>query len=136
MRTRGRKLVPALGIAAVLSACGGSSISPPPADAAPDVVVRAYLEALVRGDCSAEQVLGTGRFMSGSGELCGHTTVKSYSLGGTPATPTPDEAVFATTLVTTGTSDGSVQPGDLIWFFDLIRQPDGSWRIAGGGSGP
>jgi hypothetical protein len=74
-------------------------------------------------------------FGFGNGELCGHTTVRSFAFDGPPATPSDNEVVFATTLDTTG-SAGSIEPGSLTWFYDLLRQPDGAWRIAGGGSGP
>lgn len=125
-----------IGAVAVLVACSGPSFSPPTETATPEVVLRAYLEALVRGECSAGKVLGTSSFGFGSGELCGHTTVSSFIIDGPPAGPTATEVVFATTLVTSGTADGSVQPGTLTWFYDLKRQPNGAWRIAGGGSGP
>ena len=46
------------------------------------------------------------------------------------------EVVFAKTLTTTGTSDGSVPTGDITWFYALDRTHGGAWRIAGGGSGP
>jgi hypothetical protein len=125
-----------LGAVALVAACAGSSFSPPPESAGPDVVLRAYLQALVRGDCSAGKVLGTSTFGFGNGELCGQTTVSNFSIDGPPAAPTANEVVFATALITSGTADGTVRPGTLTWFFDLKRQPSGAWRLAGGGSGP
>jgi hypothetical protein len=116
---------------------GCASFSPPPTSAGPDVVLRAYLDALVHGDCSAGKVLGTANFVQrGGGELCGATQVKSYAIGGGAPSPFSDEVVYATTLETTGSGDGSVPPGTITWFYDLKRQADGSWRLVGGGSGP
>ena len=124
------------GVALLVAACAGPKFSPPPDAAGPDVVLRAYLQALVTGDCSAGQVLGTSTFGFGNGELCGHTTVSSFSINGAPATPNGSEVVFSTTLETSGTADGTVRPGGMTWFYDLKRQPTGVWRLAGGGSGP
>lgn len=126
-----------LGAAALsLAACAGPSISAPPDAVGPDVVLRTYLEALVRGDCPAGRVLAVESFRFGDGELCGHTTVSSFTIAGSPAEPNATEVVFATILVTTGTADGSIEPGTLTWFYDLQRQPSGAWRLSGGGSGP
>ena len=134
-----------LGAVALVAACAGSGFSPPPESAGPDVVLRAYLQALERGDCSAGKVLGTSTFVFGNGELCGQTTVSSFTIDGPnvglhpsawQAAPIATEVVFAATLVTSGTADGSVRPGTLAWFYDLKRQPNGAWRLAGGGSGP
>ena len=124
--------------AAVLAVagCGASSVSPPPDSAAPDVVLGVYLDALVRGDCSAGQTLGTSTFVFGNGDLCGHTKVSAFSVASPPAEPNPTQVVFATTLVTSGTSDGSISPGSITWFYTLKLQPSGSWRLAGGGGGP
>lgn len=136
MRTRVRHGLLLGGVALLVAACAGPRFSPPPEAAGPDVVLRAYLQALVMGDCSAGQVLGTSTFGFGNGELCGQTTVSSFRIDGPPATPIETEVVFATTLVTSGTADGTVRPGMLTCFYDLKRQPAGAWRLAGGGSGP
>jgi hypothetical protein len=127
---------PLLGTGALLAACSALSLSPPPDSATPDVVLRAYLQALVRGDCSAGKVLGTPSFGLGNGELCGQTRVSSFAINGSPATPNASEVVFATQLVTSGTADGTVRPGTLGWFYDLKQQANGAWRLSGGGSGP
>jgi len=122
-------------VAFVVAGC--STFLAPPASAGPDAVLNAYLDALVRGDCSAGKALGSVHFIQvGGGELCGSTKVKSYRIDGGAPSPFTDEVVYATTLVTSGTDDGSVQPGILTWFYDLKRQPDGAWRLVGGGSGP
>jgi hypothetical protein len=123
-------------VAILVASCSASTFSPPPDSAGPDVVLRAYLDGLVKGDCSAGRLLGIATFDASNGDLCGHTNVRSYTVLGAPPPPNTTEAVFATTLVTSGTPDGSIQPGSLTWFYQLKRQPSGSWRLAGGGSGP
>jgi hypothetical protein len=125
-----------LGAVALLAACSARGFSPPPDAATADVVLRAYLQALVRGDCSAGKVLGTPSFGPYHGDLCGQTAVSGFSIDGSPATPNATEAVFATVLATSGTQDGTVPPGGRTWFYDLKLQSNGAWRIAGGGSGP
>lgn len=120
----------------VLAGCGMSKLSPPPDSATPDVVLGVYLDALVRGDCTAGKVLGTSSFGFSNGELCGHTRVSAFSVDGRPARPNPTQVVFATTLVTSGTADGSIHAGPITWFYTLMLQPSGSWRLAGGGGGP
>ncbi|HEU4673508.1 MAG TPA: hypothetical protein VFS32_11465 [Candidatus Limnocylindrales bacterium] len=104
---------------------------PPSADAS--TVLRTYLEALRAGDCDAAAVLWTS---SGNGDLCRFTHVRGYDIHPDPTTPRATEIEFATTLTTDGTEDGTVRPGDVTWFFVLDRQPDGAWRISGGGGGP
>lgn len=100
------------------------------------MVLDAYLRALVAGDCETGRKLVTETFRTGNGELCGGTGVTAYRIDLTPARPSPDEVVFGTWLTTTGSDDGSILPGDLGWFYSLRRQPNGSWRIVGGGTGP
>jgi hypothetical protein len=135
MTRHGRPLALSAAMAVLLVGC--ASFSAPPTSAGPEVVLRAYLDALVHGDCSAGKVLGTGQFVQvGGGELCGATQVKSYAIGGGAPSPFSAEVVYATTLETTGSRDGSVPPGTITWFYDLKQQADGSWRLVGGGSGP
>lgn len=118
------------------AACSASSAATlPPASAGPEVVLDAYLRALVAGDCATGRELATAAFVKGNGELCGDTKVSAYEVNPVPA-GSGAEKVFATTITTSGTSDGSVHPGAMTWFYDLVQQPDGFWRLAGGGSGP
>lgn len=120
----------------VLVAAACTTSTPPPAAAAPDIVLRYYLDALVRGDCSTSRSVWTGAAHIGDGDLCGATRVTSYIIGGAAPSPFTDEAEYVTTLITTGTGDGSIQPGSTTWFYDLKRQPGGAWRVVSGGSGP
>ena len=120
----------------IVGASGAPPFDNPPDSSRPATVLDAYLHALLSGDCAAGHALGTETFRKGNGELCGETTVISARVNGDPATPSSDEVVFASTLITTGTADGSVPDGEITWFYALGRQPDGSWRLTGGGSGP
>ena len=126
----------ALGAPGIVMGCAEPTDMTPPVAGPPIVVLKLYLEALVRGDCGAGKALGTGTFRFGNGELCGSTTVTSATIDGEPATPNAEQVVFATTLVTTGTDDRSIAPGEMTWFYTLRLQADGTWRITGGGSGP
>jgi hypothetical protein len=109
----------------------------PPASATPLEVLTAYLEAYKNGQCGfARQLWVAAIGHVGDGDLCGDAQLQAYSISPEPATPTPDLAEFFTTLRTTGSNDGSIEPGATGWFFQLARQADGSWRIKSGGSGP
>jgi hypothetical protein len=133
---RAAHAAPLILVGMLLGACIGAPRPPVPANASPREVLEAYLRALQTGDCGTGRTLTVSPFGRGNGELCDDTRVASAAIDGDPATPKADEAVFATTLVTTGTGDGSVHPGEITWFFDLRRQQSGAWRLAGGGSGP
>jgi hypothetical protein len=102
----------------------------------PEAVLDAYLAALLAGDCETARLFTTSTFTIGSGNLCGGATVLEIEAHPTgPARPSEDEVVFATTLTITG-GDASMPDGEQPWFYVLGRQPDGSWRLTGGGSGP
>lgn len=130
-----RALTAALLVGLIVIAC--ASLRPVPSIGAPprDVLV-AYLDALVANDCASARQFVVQTFTKGSGELCGAVRVTRASIvDGDPAMPNPTEVEFATTLTTNG--DGaSIPPGDITWFVVLDRQPNGAWRITGGGSGP
>jgi hypothetical protein len=132
-------LVLVLSNTAVAAGCSAAppraAISLPPASAGAEVVLDAYLRALVADDCDTGRRLATATFAWGSGELCGATRVTAYTINPVPA-GSATEKVFATTITTSGTADGSIQAGAMTWFYDLMQQADGSWRLAGGGSGP
>ena len=146
MRPGGTSVVGTLAVAFVLliaMACDPSkaesspvAIAIPP-DAAPaETVLRTYLSALLVRDCDTARQLTTPTFRKGNGELCGFVRVTRARIDGAPATPSAKETVFGTTLTTDGDGGQSIEAGELMWFYDLIRQPTGAWRIAGGGSGP
>lgn len=119
----------------VLTACH-PAVAVPPDSAAPEVVLDTYLRALVAGDCDTGRKLATATFGKGSGELCGATRVSAYRIDAGPARPSADEVVYSTILTTTGSDDGSIEPGETMWFYSIDRQAIGAWRISGGGSGP
>lgn len=120
----------------LLSAACAPAVAPLPAPATPEVVLDAYLHTLLAGDCDEGRKLVTESFTKGNGELCGDTQVTRYRIDPGAARPSSDEIVFSTRLVTSGTHDRSIEPGEMMWFYSLTRQPDGYWRIVGGGSGP
>jgi len=124
-----------LALAVMLAGCGGSSFSAPPDSASARTVLEAYLRALQDGNCAAGRVLGTPAFR-GDGDLCGETTVSAWTVNKEFDGSQPGETEFNTTLTTTGTSDGTIAPGDETWFFSLHKQPNSAWRLDGGGSGP
>ena len=118
------------------TACDGPSEPPPSADLAdPASVLSAYLLALGTGDCATGRTFAEPSFQRGNGELCGAVQVSAIKVNWDPARA-EDERVYATTLTTSGSADGSIAAGDTTWFYDLKRQADGTWLIAGGGSGP
>ncbi|MGK2849772.1 MAG: hypothetical protein ACSLFN_02525 [Candidatus Limnocylindrales bacterium] len=124
----------ALLLAVLLGGCQ-PAVTIPLGAAPPEVVLDAYLRALVADDCDTGRRLATSTFKAGNGELCGGTDVTAYRIDGrTP--PSGDEVVFSTVLTTTGDGGQSIRPGEMIWFYSLGRQPDDSWRLIGGGSGP
>ena len=121
-----------------VGACSfGSNPYLPPANAAPLEVLTAYLEAYRGGQCGfARQLWIAAIRQVGDGDLCGDAHLTEYQIDPEPAAAAPDHAEFYTTLTTTGSNDGSVEPGETGWFFELGRQSDGTWRIMQGGSGP
>ena len=99
-------------------------------------MLNAYLTALKAGDCgTAHRLVVASSFIVGNGELCGALNVSAFTPLTGPATPTNDEVVFSTELTTRG-GDASMPDGEHTWFYELDRQPNGAWRITGGGSGP
>jgi hypothetical protein len=118
---------------------GGSSavgIEIPPDLAPPDVVLRAYLEAVRAGDCAtARRFVVPATFRKGTGELCGAVQLHSYRNAGNALTPSATEIIFGMTLTTGGSADGSIPAGDFLWSYDLVRQASGAWRIVSAGQG-
>lgn len=112
-----------------------SSVALPSSGASPSQVLSTYLQALQAGDCDTAHALATSTFVFGNGELCGNVDLKTFKVDG--GAPVADgEITFATQMVTDGSGDRSIPPGDLTWFYSLKKQPNGSWRLVSGGSGP
>lgn len=135
MRTRLRSvLVTLVAVTACAHANGAAPIDG--ADDHADSALAAYLDALVAGDCSTARRFADKTFVPGNGELCGDVHVDRATIDGIAATPTVHEAVFATTLTTSGSDDQTIPVGEVIWYYTLEEQTDGAWRITGGGTGP
>ena len=122
---------PILGCAFVVVLAGCSHVFMPADSAPPASVLEAYLTAVVANDCSTAHALETKDF--GAGHDCGMWHITSFGSLVGPATPRDGEEVFSTAVTTQG---GDMPDGGHLLFFDLIRQPGGSWRVAGGGTGP
>lgn len=136
-------------LAGLVSACAAVTVSPspsadslpnptlsvPPDSATPETVLRAYLDAVVAGDCTKAHAFAASTFVFGNGELCGRLQMHSYAINPQPAGNPANDLVFATTIRVTG-GDQSMPDGDHTWFYTLKRQPNGAWRLTGGGSAP
>jgi hypothetical protein len=118
----------------VVAACG-SWAAVPPDSAPPAVVLEAYLVALRSGDCDTADALAAPTFVVGNRELCGALHVTAFGALTAPAIPRDGEVVSSTPLAIAG-GDASMPDGEHLWFYTLDRQPNGAWRLAGGGSGP
>jgi hypothetical protein len=133
-----RRVLPVALALGLLAGCASASHVPialPSAGADARTVLSVYLEALKAGDCQTAHQLVTSTFFVGSGELCGALKVLSYTEPGQPALPGNGEAIFPIELTVTG-ADASMRDGVNTWFYDLKQQPNGEWRLVGGGSGP
>jgi hypothetical protein len=126
----------ALVLVPVIAVAGCTARALPPDTASSEVVLRAYLDALVAGDCTATAAMELPSMHVGNGELCGGVDVTAYrgirGPGGVPGI----EEVFHVTLTTGGDGGRSIEAGDLGWFLGLKREAGGPWRLSGGGSGP
>ena len=113
----------------------GAPPSGTPSDLAPpDVVLRAYLEAVRAGDCAAaSRFVVAATFRTGTGELCGAVCLSAFRADGDPIRPSPTEVLYGMTLTTGGSTDRSIPAGDFLWTYELVRQPNGAWRIVGAG---
>lgn len=126
-------------LGSALLAMTGCGASPPDRASAPGSPARAvletYLRALVKGDCATAHAAAAPTFSAHRGELCGHVVVSAFSVREDPATPGPNDVIYATVLTTNGSSDGTIARGETDWFYQLERQ-GGEWRIVSGGTGP
>lgn len=108
----------------------------PAIGASPSDVLDAYPGAFTAHDCATASTLTTRTFTHGNGELCGDVTIDSFTRAAGGAV-NGNEITYAITLhVVTGSKDCTIPAGDVTWFYELRHQPDGSWKIVGGGSGP
>jgi len=121
-RRLGTLTVQALLLAGLVAGCV-TKVPVPPDSAPPEVVLEAYLQALVAGDCETVSALRAG----GGDGLCGALEVSAYTRSEPEITP-DGRVVFSTTLTTSG-GDGSFPDGDNLWRCWLSQQPDGGWRV-------
>lgn len=99
-------------------------------------VLDAYLAAFKANDCTTASKLTTRTFIFGNGELCGDVTIDSFTRTAGGAVNGGEIEYGVVLRVATGSKDGTVPAGDVTLFYTLRYQPDGSWKIVSGGSGP
>jgi hypothetical protein len=126
-----------LAIAALVLVAACRTGAVPPNSATPREVLTAFLTAAQARDCTLAHALVAPTGAQQADLFCGSLHVHSFQIvgDGNGAAPNDHEVVFATTLGVTG-GDVTLPDGSHTIFFDLLRQPGGEWRIAGGGSGP
>lgn len=135
-----------LGIVALLPGCSGATPSPealvPPTappildDATgPRGVLEVFLKTLVIHDCAAAMELSTPAGFAEVGGFCERINVVDFVIRGDAMSDHPDAVTFATRLTIDGAND-VMAPGDHAVFFSLAREPDGPWRVSGGGTRP
>lgn len=119
----------------MLAGCAGTPAPLPPDSASPAVVLGAYLTLLQAGNCDRASALATPGSSDGTHDYCDLMRVTGFDLASEPAQINADEVEFSLVLGTSG-GDETVPDGSHAWFFALVRQPGGAWRVNGGGSGP
>jgi hypothetical protein len=138
-RRLGAGLLTLVVVAGIVVACGARAVgrvSMPPDSAEPLVVLQAWLAAVTAGDCETAHALALPSFKISNGELCGVLKITAIGIIHGPGVLSANHAAYAAELTTSGSDDGSILPGSLLWFVSIDRQPDGRWRLAGGGTGP
>ena len=131
-------VVTALAFTLALSAC--VKVEVPPADASPEQVVRAYLEAIQAGDCTVLSQLATRN--QAERAWCGKgLTVSSVTVG--TAEPDPgsvvskdfEQAVYVPVRLDVQGGADSVEPGMRDWGYVLVRDAAVQrWRVADEGT--
>jgi hypothetical protein len=119
----------------LLAACARSPVVLPPDSAPPAVVLDAYLTAIQAGNCEGARALATPKFSDGTDSYCRGVRVTGFGALVDPAQPNTSEVEFSLKLKTSG-GDQTVPDGWHTWFFSLVRQAGGAWRVDGGGDGP
>lgn len=115
-----------------MSACDVITALVPQTDAR--TVAQAYVDALLRGDCGTADLLATAQYAASPQIGCGAGRAISAQLDVAGAHPNADEAVYGVTM---GVVDVlGLDSGEHLLFMQLFRQPDGTWRVNGIGSGP
>ncbi len=100
-------------------------------------MARAYLDALVAGDCAATRALMPNEDDASDSDLCGVGHVTAYRGPDGPGAGTATDVTYGVSLVLRDMPRTSGWPdGDADVFIRLVRSPGGAWRVAGIGSGP
>jgi hypothetical protein len=119
----------------VAAGCGGSPVVLPPDSATPAVVLDAYLTAIQSGNCGGARALATQDFAEETLGYCSAVRVTGFRVLSEPAQVNDHEVVFSLALITSG-GGYEIPDGSHTWFFTLVRQAGGPWRVHGGGTGP
>jgi predicted small lipoprotein YifL len=119
----------------VIAGCGGSPVVVPPDSATPAVVLDAYLRAIQSGNCGGAHALATPDFAQGTAAYCSGMRVTGFGVLSEPAHVNDHEVEFSLALITSG-GGYELPDGGHTWFFSLVRQAGGPWRVHGGGTGP
>ena len=105
-------------------------VTVPPDSVPPEVVLDAYLSALVAGDCdTAGQFVGSVVYNWGGDAFCGGITrVTGFRVLGEPGRLGFNMLAFSVALTTTGTTRG-LPPGEVGSGVVLQQQSSGAWRV-------
>jgi hypothetical protein len=122
------------GILILVAACATLRL-PPPDDAPPTVVARAYLDALAAGDCAATAALLTEGDPTGR-DLCGTGHVDGWRGLDGPAGSDSDVSFFVTLVLRDMPRTSGLEDGESGLFLNLVTDSLGRWRVTGLGSGP
>lgn len=125
-----------------------SDVAVPPADATPEQVVRAYLEALNAHDCETAQAVSTDTAKDGAKSWCEHVDsltnidVRKHVPGRSEDSGVPARDQVADVAVSFNLkwrplhNDGSMDEGPTPWGYLLVRTAaDAPWRIFNQGLG-
>jgi hypothetical protein len=127
-------VVTALAVTLVLSAC--AKVQVPPADAPPEQVVRAYLDAVQSGNCTALGELATRnqaeRGWCGKGLTVSHVTIGTVQRDpGSLVSRDFEQSVYVPVRLDVQGGADSVESGMRDWGYVLVRDAAVQrWRVA------
>lgn len=132
------RLALVLALAVVGCASAATHVPLPSEPAPPRIVLLAYLDALVAGDCTTARSLATPELAAmPSGIWCDQPRVVGYTAPAASDEPGGDplaQLVYAVEIDVRG-GDPSLPDGRRIWFF-VLEPRGGVWRVTDTGSGP
>lgn len=106
-----------------------------PDAATPRDVLEVFLKSFAIGDCAVTRELSTPSGFMQVGGFCDRIHVVDFEILGDGSASGPDAITFGTSLTIDRGTD-VLRPGDHTVFFSLGREPNGPWRVTGGGTGP